>query len=344
MGGIFTKLSLLDKLTPPSYNLDLINSILRLIRSTAYQSQIDKFSLFVLAVYDSSSVIEGNGIKLTDIFTTTLISDYNLDEANIVEINNKGELIESKKFGRKRILFYDEGFEISTFNKEVKFFIIDGNSLHIFFEGNYVKAIPNIFNQNDWRGQHHRISIQEVESVLERYRNSFPKDYKPSWYWQNKKDRILKKEPEVLLGMFFYQFLDRIISDAKIDGECFNSNTDDKLDVRAVHYETGDLYIFEVKWIGESETGTKYLDEKAHERANEGIEQLKIYIDHENDCKVGVLVLYDGRPNDEKINWLDTEKWDSKIYDPPFRLYMETTSASVAATKIIRTKKREKNN
>lgn len=333
--SFFTKLASLDNSNSPLDNTKLVNFILEILKSNSYQRKVDYFPSFLISVHPDNKQ-EGDFI-LTEAYFDQIETKINLNEFNVIEVNNRGYKIKEEKFNDYRVISLDEVNDISISNTEIKFFFIQGNSLNIFYKGRFIKNIPNIHFEKDYRGYNNKLSINDVSIILDRYKEYFPREIKPSIYWKNKSSRILKSKPELLLAFFFQQFLDNIVADGTVDGECLNGTTDNRLDIRVVHHHTNEIFIFEVKWIGKSE-GINYINKQAHVRANEGIEQIKVYLNEDSLCKSGVLVLYDARDKSDEIKWTEKDKWDKKIYDPPFVLYLESRSASVLAKESVNKK------
>jgi len=328
--SIFAKLTLKDTDTHPIENTKLLTSVLKLLHSKYYQTNIDSFPPFILAI-DNDSISSCTKTLRPELLEKFYTEDR-FNESNFIEISSKNSAsIENVKFGNFTVDTPDVLSDISEDNPKIKFFLVRKNTLELFYNGKFISHIQNICNENDSRGYNSRISIINTEDILARYKLYFKSKVDPI-YWKNKSQRILSDKPERYLAQVFYFYLDNLIADGKVDTETLSGSQDNKLDIRVVHFFTNKVYIFEVKWIGKSEK-TSYLNLKAEERANSGIEQLKIYLEEDFECETCVLILYDGRDLDDPITWVDEENWDKRIHKPPFRLFLESESASVRATR-----------
>tara|TARA_Y100000815_G_C13339710_1_gene499386 strand:+ start:927 stop:1955 length:1029 start_codon:yes stop_codon:yes gene_type:complete len=324
--SIFAKMShRAGQQSSPVDNLQLLTNFLKLLYGKVYQSKIDSCIPFVLAVHDTKYT---DGIQLDEGYLESVIDAGDLYIGNVIEVGYDLKLSENIIFENIFINDYEELNDLGRDKTSIKFFLVQGNALHFYYDG-YIKYIPNIWNEKDYRGYDSRGTITEIESVLERYRNQFHKSSMP-FYWKSKAKRILRSAPENMLAQDLYLYLDRSLSDGIVDAECLNNHTADRLDIRVVHQLTRKVYIFEVKWIGVS-SGNKYIGTAAHKRAHEGINQLHFYLDDDVNCVKGILVLYDARNKDEDIVWEESEKWNKRIFKPPFRLFLESTSASTKA-------------
>jgi len=329
--SIYGKLALEDVNVSPIENAKMVSKILEILLSNYYQTNIDSFPEFIISVHGGD--INNIETKFNENILKESLESGILHLANFIEIK---ETVTPRLFESELILSPPRVLELSNDHPQIKLFFVRKNSLDVFFNGKYISSISNIFNEHDSRGYNSRSSITQLDNIVSRYREYFQKHVSPV-YWKNKTNRILVNRPEGFLAYFLYQFLQNFISDGQVDGECLNGDTSNRLDIRVTHYLTNKIYIFEVKWIGKSD-GQEYLKDNAHNRANSGIEQLKIYLEDDPNCISGVLVLYDARIQDDEINWKDMHLWDHRIYSPPFRLFIKSESASVRASKLSKDK------
>jgi len=114
---------------------------------------------------------------------------------------------------------------------------------------------------------------------------------------------------------------------------------EDRTDIRILTFDN-DLYIIEIKCLGTTKSGTYYSDDWA----NQGYIQINLYLKDEVDSTSGTLVLYDGRKDDEEIEWCQGVECSPKYDNNPMRFYLESESASVKAKKILSNLKKKSQN
>lgn len=140
-------------------------------------------------------------------------------------------------------------------------------------------------------GWHHPIS--ELKSVLDDHFRERVDGEKGFRYWHNKGKRILTRAvdgTEALFHQDLFWWVEMFVLDAiSVTGE-MQGLGQDKVDILIATIEGA--YVVEVKWLGENESGTKYGIDKIEE----GLVQVSIYIDNDDDLVGGYVVAYDGRP------------------------------------------------
>lgn len=328
-----------DTISPIDW-LEVTENIFDLIKHDYYQSHNEFFNCIVIVI---SLNEEGLG---KNIFNPNYIQQLdesgNLSKSNFIEIDIKGNLVD--KVFNDIVYEFDELSELSQTNSNHLFFRAQSNSLFTFGKGKIISSISDINSLVPIYRFSNKIPTNEIKKILEKYKTHFGVKIPSSLYWHNKEDRKLKNKPEKLLGYFFKTFLEENISDGDVMSETIVSGADDRLDIRVLNLNNKKINIYEVKWIGRSEGGTEYLGTEADKRANDGIEQLSIYLRNEHNCENAILVLYDARFEKEikEIDWLDEHKWNTKIYKPPFILFLKSESASKLATKITKEKFKNK--
>lgn len=154
------------------------------------------------------------------------------------------------------------------------------------------------------------------------------------YYWENKKKRILLAGAHGTEDIFqhdLFQWLRLNLTD-KLDITAeMRGHGQDQHDIRIVTTDGG-KYVVEIKWLGETEK-SKY---KQPPRVDEGLAQVKIYLQNDSELICGYLVVYDGRCLDEHQNQSDYDS-SQKHQDchPPKILFLESESPSVVAKKSI---------
>lgn len=259
-----------------------------------------------------------------------------LDENNVVLSNPKGYVIRVIK--GKYINNYVEASNFSGEQPRLVFFV-NYMEVHLSFNGKPLHYIANIMRPS-------RVGVDTPEMLPAReYRKLITnhhdrhvyKERGSFKYCRNKAKRILIDKPEIQFNKNLYSYLDLNVIDGRVDISATISGLEDKTDIRIMTFETGDIYIIEIKCLGKTNS-TKYPDDWA----NEGLIELCRYLKDEKDAKTGVLVIYDGRMKDEKINWHADIEWHPKVDRDPMKFFLVSDSASVKAKKIYSALKKKK--
>ena len=253
-----------------------------------------------------------------------------LDGNNVILSNPKGNVINVIK--GIYINNYVEAEEFSKKESQLVFFI-SYMEVHLFINGKAIYYIPNIM-QSSRAGVDtpEKLPAREYRKLIENHYNRHVYKEKGSFkYWQNKTRRIFICNPEIQFNKNLYSYLDLNVADGHVDRGATISGSEDRTDIRIITYENGDMYIMEIKCLGKTDS-TKYNDDWA----NKGLIQLCEYLKDENDAKIGILIIYDGRMNNEEIAWHPNIKWHQKIDKKPMRFFLESESASVKAKRIYK--------
>ena len=259
-----------------------------------------------------------------------------LDENNVILSNAKGDVINVAR--GTYINNYVEAEEFSE--KQSQFVIfIRYMEVHLFMNGKAIYYIANIMRPS-------RVGVDTPEMLPAReYRKLITNHHdrhvykeKGSFkYWRNKAKRILIDKPEIQFNKNLYSYLNLNIADGHVDRGATISGMEDRTDIRIMTFESGQIYIIEIKCLGKTSL-TKNFDDWA----NVGLVELCQYLEDENDAKTGVLVIYDGRMENEKINWHADIEWHPKVDKNPMRFFLESESASVKAKRTYSALKRKK--
>ena len=153
-------------------------------------------------------------------------------------------------------------------------------------------------------------------------------------YWDDKSRRILLAGPdgtEMLFHRSLFHWLKMFTSDKLsllAEPSDLGQNKTDIL----VSAMSGN-YVVEVKWLGENENHTRY----GRTRIDEGVIQVRCYLDNDEELVCGHLVIYDGRPLHAHQNesHYDTSQKHTRCKAPHI-LYLESETPSVASRRIAR--------
>ena len=115
-----------------------------------------------------------------------------------------------------------------------------------------------------------------------------------------------------------------------------NGPGEDKTDINVVT-DIG-AYVVEIKWLGENDKGTRH----GQTRIDEGMAQVKLYLDRESNYLKGYLVIYDGRPAEKHVK---ESGWDPQHAhercDRPNIIFLDSDMPSEAAPKQVAAAKKK---
>ncbi len=326
--SLFTKLSLIESQKSPIKITEFCSKLLKCLKSQEYQVSITLGP--IVFIVDSKK--SGKGICMLE---PNNLNDFLLSgkikTTNILYIDYDGHEILPSLYEIENLKKLDEVSNASSKNNSLIYIFVDGNNLLFFKDGSIIEDICDIFSVNRTRSFIYRLPICEYRTLIKRHFNEVLVGQRASIYWQNKKERILIAAPEKHFRKSLAYYLERNVSDGRILEESPNANTDDKTDICVLTFVEGNVYIFEIKWIGKS-VGSEYNGAKAHTRANEGIRQIHNYLEVEYRCNQAALLIYDARIKKEEIKWNNPSKWDKRIDKNPMVLYLESKSASKKAS------------
>lgn len=152
--------------------------------------------------------------------------------------------------------------------------------------------------------------------------------------WADRSKRILASEPEGTEAIFqrsLFWWLQQFVSPKlKVIAEQSGFGQD-KTDITVITQDGS--RVIEVKWLGVNDKGTKH-DKK---RIDEGLAQVKIYLDNDGTLVAGYLICYDGRSlaiHQKESGW--NHSLCHTLCQPPKVLFLESEVPSVAAVKIAK--------
>lgn len=155
-------------------------------------------------------------------------------------------------------------------------------------------------------------------------------------YWKDPKNRILLTGPngtgtELIFHRNLFWWLKNFVADRLNVYAEPKGLGQDKTDIIIV--TISGLYVVEVKWLGKNEKNTTW----GKKRINEGLAQVKLYLDNNSELVCGFLVIYDGRPLD--IHQTESDYNDSLCHplcEAPKILFLDSETPSKAAPRIAK--------
>ncbi|WP_426479361.1 hypothetical protein ACP3T3_07895 [Chryseobacterium sp. CBSDS_008] len=321
------------KVSPLESNL-FWTKLLKLVQSDAYIKNVDLGP--VTFIIDFNEVASGE---------TNYLEPSNLDEHLIkrgsrnIYIDIHGNNFVTNPFNGVQLRNLEEVAESSQEN-DFLYIFVKGTELKITHKQIILKDIPDFFSLNKVGHIKSMLPIHEYRKLLDRHYKTEIEGERGIEYWQNKSKYELVAAPENKFRKKLANFLENNLSGGFIDEECRNNNTNDRNDVRIITVPNHDVYIIEIKWVGKS-SGNNYDGTVAHDKANEGLEQLNLYIEAEPSCVSGILLIYDARKNPEDFRWNNaTNTWKENISNPPVVLHLDPTSSSEKAKEIVKREKK----
>jgi hypothetical protein len=150
--------------------------------------------------------------------------------------------------------------------------------------------------QNPLVGSKWHRSVEEFDLLLQDHFDNFVRNEQGVRYWFDKNKRILlggKNGTEEIFHRALFWWLKSYVSNKlRIYGQPKGLGQDET-DIIVV--TIGGSYLIEIKWLGKNEKGTTY----DQDQINIGLAQVKIYLDGDDQCICGHLVVYDGRCSED---------------------------------------------
>ncbi|NPA44191.1 MAG: hypothetical protein GXO49_01520 [Chlorobi bacterium] len=187
------------------------------------------------------------------------------------------------------LLATEKNFIAYVFDEKKEFFIVNNHQIEI--SNNF--TCPSIFAL-----QYHYLHEALQDYKTERIKNVSCEHFKKCW--NEEKWIYLKNKPEDCMQKSLSEYLKNRVRGINVNRE-YNLGASKPVDLRVFWREANRAALIEMKWLGQSlkengEIGTSY----SNNRANEGMAQIKKYIDINNadnpiTITKGYLVVIDGR-------------------------------------------------
>ncbi len=281
--------------------------IFKITKNTKYVDATQQIAEFVNVIYRNiePSHFKGRLIVFYNILNTVeflpkqkekfydkgiLNNHYN---SLIFQIRNSGELPLIWKNIEHNIiddlLTKDDNFIAYFYEDGIECFIVNNQKIQIYNEF----SCPSIFAL-----QYHKLNEALLDYKNERVKNASCAHFNKCW--ADKKWIYLKNKPEDCMQLSLKEFLVSRIRGVDVKRE-YNIDASKPVDIRVYWKESNRAALIELKWLGQSlgendSIGTSYTNK----RANDGMVQIKEYIDLENSdaptiITKGYLVVIDGR-------------------------------------------------
>lgn len=311
------------------------NKFLRLLKSDVYNQHISLGPISFVINFDEIATGTVNYLETKNLDAFFLKRSF----SNILYIDIFGNNFENDPFSAKKLQNLEEVADSSADNNYLYVFV-KGIELKITHRQVILKDIPDFYSLNRVGHIKSLLPINEYRKLLDRHYHTEIKSERGIEYWQNKSKYELVAAPENKFRKKLANFLENNLSGGFIDEECRNNNTNDRNDVRVITVPNHEVYVIEIKWVGKS-MGNNYDGKVAHDKANEGLVQLNLYIDGEPRCVSGILLIYDARKAPEDFHWnTPINTWKEIISNPPIVLHLDPTSSSDKAKEIVKSEKK----
>lgn len=319
----------------------VFRNIIDLMNSVQYQGIIQTFGPYLIVLTELKDI----ETKILDyqIFKDSFIDNGRHEIDNIIEIGLTGDENKTNLLLHETIIENQmDVIPLSRKYKNYKFFLIEGNAITTLQNGMAIHMIPNVLSTDKIRAFSFKIPAHDYKKLLARYVTYFDTEVIQDDFWDSKTKGELIPSPESNFSNNLFLFFKNTITSGHVDREAFSNHTENRTDVRVITALDQNIHVYEVKWIGKTKSSSAYNAKGAHSRASSGIIQLEEYLT-EKKCKVGVLVVFDGRLDDKEIEWVkDQSSWDLRINNPPTMIKLKTESASKKAERITGEEKKQK--
>lgn len=176
--------------------------------------------------------------------------------------------------------------------------------------------------------------ISQFDLILKDHMAHFVDGQQGVRYWSDRRKRILLAGPdgtEAIFHLSLFWWLRHFVADKlRVYAEPAGLGQD-KIDIVVVTI-SGSQGI-EVKWLGENEKGTTYDQSKI----DEGLVQIRAYLDNDDELVCGYLVVYDGRSLDDHITRSGhDDSLRHHLCEPPKLLFLKSETPSTIARRTAR--------
>lgn len=223
-------------------------------------------------------------------------------------------------------------------------------SVEVIYQGSYVYVIAcgELVDERDLRSaaanppvaNPWKRPISEFDALLADHMRECIDNERRVRYWSDKSQRILLSGPDGTERIFHHDlfwWLDRFVIDRlSVFGEARGLGQD-ATDITVV--TIGGSFVIEVKWLGKNDGGTVY----EQERINEGLRQVKEYLERDSKLVHGFLVVYDGRTEEKHANESTFEAASlHRDCDRPHLMFLRSETPSVTAKRRAGRKERRR--
>lgn len=219
---------------------------------------------------------------------------------NIYTLNQESRIVNKEISDDDIDDVFSSNFSMNN-TKSIIIQVENGVSYRVWFQGLLLasKQVLNPVLATPSTSKYTLDANQYQESMKQCYEKKFRLSGGINSIWEDKGNRILKSgKTEALFHDPLYEWLDLNLSRAKVVGNV-KKISDDETDIEIVSLNTGHIYLIEVKW-----TGTNGKSSPAVGVIKNAIQQVKNYMEQEDDLTEACLVNFDGREF-EKFNELE---------------------------------------
>lgn len=262
-----------------------------------------KGKIVIFSTLDDSILPTDGGIKFFD--------------KNIL-INNRADVLAFQLFNSENLPLFWQNISTDVIFNATNAIVYKYENFSEYFFANKLRI--EIINRFDCASiyalQYHYLSEALLRYKEEKIRFSSCSIFQTAWF---DTDRIyFNQQPEEIMQKSLREFLDSSLRGVDVVRE-YNLGASKPVDVRVYWKEANRAALIELKWLGQSKTAIGLSTAYANGRGNDGLDQIKEYMDLENQdtptcITKGYLVVIDGRRRGVARNPLTINVSDGMYY------------------------------
>jgi len=212
--------------------------------------------------------------------------------------------------------------------------LVSGSYIFYFLNGTVIEEIDTIdpgsqpVSRPRWSRR-----FNDLDGILRDHMNESVTGQKGFAYWKDRKKRILLSGPHGTERIFHHNlfwWIRQFAADALSVYAEPSGLGQNKTDINVVTSEG--THVIEVKWLGKNEKKTEHRQS----RIDEGLTQVKMYLEGDEDLVDGHLVIYDGRSADDHQAFSDYNKdCQHMLCTEPRILFLENETPSESAPLLV---------
>lgn len=316
---------------PATETVALYHKLLEILHSSEYRSNRIGGPISFCVDIEGAFPVESTQTSLTKEKVKAKLEMRDSAD-NCLLINNYGFFLE--KIDNIRIDNQLDALKVSN-EKSLLIYFCSDLELHVLGHGEYIDFIASVDNTKRAK------VIDGRSNTIQRYEELLNEHYSDQIYKQrgvkifkNKKDMILYPSPEDIFRRNLASFLRNNVTDGNVLQEPLNNEASDRNDIRVVQYHTQNVYIFEIKWLGKSESSKNRFVEQKFSSCLSGIEQVNIYLREDSKAVCGVLIVYDGRKDDNDCSIPESTDFHFCQREPMFYSLKFPSASTVSKSSI----------
>lgn len=266
---------------------------------------------FVIKLLDQPYPVQGTKLSIAGITNVLINGD------NVITVTSDGCIV----YPHYSIVLDNE--TLSDFSAENVVIMVDcGQYLEFYADGRCIKEI-DILNPRSSPRQPTKLSrlAKDFPLIILDHYQKHVKYAQATEHWNDRDKRILRCAPQKT-EFIFHKDLWNWLEDHKTDFIVFgevNKLSPDRTDIELITIKGAKRYILEIKWLGKNANNTEYKED----RIEQGIKQIKQYLQRDRQTLIAALVIYNGRAEGEyqslaaaaasfNEDWCELLKWGNE--------------------------------